>query len=435
MINQNGTGMDTFERLESAVRSYCRSFPVVFTSASGATLVDEEGREYIDLFAGAGALNYGHNPPRMKQAIVDYLRGDGVLHSLDMATAAKRRFLERFEEVILRPRGLDYRVQFPGPTGTNAVEAALKLARKATGRQSVACFANGYHGMTLGALAVTGNASKRRGAGVPLHHALSLPFDGDLGAGVDSLDYFEQLLDNPGSGVDLPAAVIVETVQAEGGVKAAGAAWLRRLERIARARGILLIVDDIQVGCGRTGRFFSFEEAGIYPDLVCLSKSIGGAGLPLALVLIRPGLDVWAPGEHNGTFRGNNLAFVTATEALSYWEDDGLSREVARKAARVRDRLGEMAARHPGARAHVRGRGLIQGLFCARPGLAEEISREAFARGLVVETAGPRDEVLKILPPLTISDVQLEQALDIIEDSLSAALGVRAGEALVASVA
>ncbi|HEX2077629.1 MAG TPA: diaminobutyrate--2-oxoglutarate transaminase [Longimicrobium sp.] len=439
MIAQNGdrprAGMETFDRMESAVRSYCRSFPVVFTSATGATLTDEDGREYLDFFSGAGALNYGHNPPRMREAMIEYLRADGVMHSLDLATAAKRRFLERFDEVILRPRGMSYRVQFPGPTGTNAVEAALKLARKATGRQTVACFANGYHGMTLGALAVTGNAAKRRGAGVPLSHAFPLPFDRDLGPGTDSLEYFEQLLDNTGSGMELPAAVIVETVQAEGGVKVAGAPWLVRLERIAREHGIVLIVDDIQVGCGRTGRFFSFEEAGIRPDIVCLSKSISGNGLPLALVLIRPDLDVWAPGEHNGTFRGNNLAFVTAAEALSFWVDDTLSRDVARKGARVHERLGGMAARFPEARAHVRGRGLIQGLFCDAPGLAGEVSAGAFARGLIVETAGPGDEVLKLLPPLTVRDDELERALDIVEESLSAVLAGAPGEALLATAA
>jgi diaminobutyrate-2-oxoglutarate transaminase len=417
-----GDGMETFEALESGVRSYCRSFPVVFASASGATLVDEQGRRYVDLFAGAGTLNYGHNPPAIKQALIEYLESDGILHSLDMATAAKRRFLERFERVVLRPRGLEYRIQFPGPTGTNAVEAALKLARKTTGRQTVAFFANGYHGMTLGSLAVTGNASKRRGAGVPLSYAVSLPYDGDLGPEVDTLDTFEAMLDNSGSGVERPAAVILETVQAEGGVKVASAPWLRRLERICREHGIVLIVDDIQVGCGRTGAFFSFEEAGITPDIVCLSKAIGGAGLPLALVLIRPDLDVWSPGEHNGTFRGNNLAFVAGCEALSHWEDGTLSAEVARKAGVVAARLHHLAARFPEAGATVRGRGLIQGLACGLPGLAGRISAEAFARGVVVETAGPRDEVLKILPPLTIADQDLALGLDAIEAAMEAAL-------------
>ncbi|MFL5542846.1 MAG: diaminobutyrate--2-oxoglutarate transaminase [Longimicrobiaceae bacterium] len=416
-------GLAAFDELESEVRSYCRAFPTVFASASGAVLRDEDGREYLDFFAGAGTLNYGHNPRFLKERVAEYLARDGVLHGLDMATVAKREFLERFDAVILRPRGMEgYRVQFPGPTGTNAVEAALKLARKVTGRKTVAFFANGYHGMTLGALAVTGNAAKRRGAGVPLHDTVSLPFDGDLGPGVDSLDVFAAMLGNSGSGVEVPAAVIVETVQAEGGIKVASAAWLRRLEALCRKHGVLLIADDIQVGCGRTGAFFSFEEAGIRPDLVCLSKSISGIGLPMALVLIGPGLDAWSPGEHNGTFRGNNLAFVTATAALGCWVRDGLTREVARKAARLTERLQAMADAHPAAGGTVRGRGFIQGIAFADPELAGRVSQGAFARGVVVETAGPRDEVLKILPPLTISDGQLEQGLDRIAEALDEAM-------------
>jgi len=416
-------GMAAFETLESGVRSYCRAFPRVFATAKGAVITDEEGREYVDFFSGAGALNYGHNPPAFKEAMLEYLRRDGVLHSLDMATEAKRNFLERFAEVILRPRGLDYRVQFPGPTGTNAVEAALKLARKITGRRTVACFANGYHGMTLGALAVTGNRSKRAGAGVPLHYTLPLPFDGDLGPGVDTLDYFERALGNSGSGVEPPAAVIVETVQAEGGVKVASDEWLRRLAALARRHGILLIVDDIQVGCGRTGTFFSFEPAGIQPDLVCLSKSISGAGLPMALVLIRPELDVWEPGEHNGTFRGNNLAFVAAAEALRYWEGGGFASSVAEAGEILRRRLQGMVDQHPQSLGSVRGRGMIQGIAFEVPGLATRVARAAFERGVIVETAGPEGEVLKLLPPLNIPRETMETGLRAVEGALRAALG------------
>jgi diaminobutyrate-2-oxoglutarate transaminase len=415
-------GLETFDEMESAVRSYVRAFPVVFARSSGALLTDEDGREYVDFFAGAGALNYGHNPAFLKEKVVEYLAADGVLHGLDMATVAKRDFLERFAAVILRPRGMEYRVQFPGPTGTNAVEAALKLARKATGRRTVCFFANGYHGMTLGALAVTGNASKRRGAGVPLHDTVPLPFDGDMGPGVDTLDYFDAMLSNTGSGIEKPAAVILETVQAEGGVKVASAPWLRRLESLCREHGVLLIADDIQVGCGRTGAFFSFEEAGILPDLVCLSKSISGIGLPMALVLIRPDLDVWSPGEHNGTFRGNNLAFVTATAALSRWEDDALERSVGEKGERVRARLQAMADAYPEAGGRVRGRGLIQGIVFDDPSLAGQVSAGAFQRGVIVETAGPADEVLKILPPLTIPEALLDLGLDLIEEALAEAL-------------
>jgi diaminobutyrate-2-oxoglutarate transaminase len=407
--------VDIFESLESQVRVYCRSFPTVFEGAEGAILRDEGGREFIDFWAGAGTLNYGHNNPHLREKLIDYLARGGIAHGLDLATVAKRTFLERFAAVVLSPRRLRYKVQFSGPTGTNAVEAALKLARRVTGRHNVVCFTNAYHGVSLGALATTGNGSKRRAAGMPLPHVTRVPFDGYLGAGIDTLDYLEAMLDDDGSGVDAPAAVIVETIQAEGGVRVASTPWLQRLAAIVKRLGILLIVDDIQVGCGRTGAFFSFEDAGIVPDIVCLSKSISGFGLPMALVLLRPDLDVWKPGEHNGTFRGNNLAFVTAAEALRYWEDARLTQEVTRKAALVRERLEQIARRLGDA--SVRGRGLIQGLVCGQPGLAESLSRKCFERGLVIETAGSRDEVLKILPPLTIPDELLRQGLDILENA------------------
>jgi diaminobutyrate-2-oxoglutarate transaminase len=414
--------METFERLESEVRYYCRDFPVVFTRATGCKLYDEGGREYIDFFSGAGTLNYGHNNPRLKRRLIEYLESDSVTHSLDMATAVKREFLERFDASILGPRGLRYKMQFCGPTGANAVEAALKLARKATGRQTVVFFMNAYHGLSLGALAVTGNASKRAGAGVPLHYALPMPYDGDLGPGVDTLDYFAAFLENPGSGVELPAAVIVETIQAEGGVKVAGREWLRRLAEITRRHGILLIADDIQVGCGRTGSFFSFEDAGLRPDLVCLSKAIGGFGLPMALVLIRPDLDVWQPGEHTGTFRGNNLAFAAASEALAYWEDGDFAASISQKSELLRRLLNELVESHEEARGWVRGRGLIQGVGFDEKGLAEEVARAAFERGLIIETSGARGEVVKLLPPLTIDEDDLREGVARISESLEAAL-------------
>ena len=407
--------MNIFETLESEVRSYCRSFPVVFDRAVGSTLVDESGRSYLDFFAGAGALNYGHNNPTFKRSLVDYVERDGITHGLDMATVAKGRFMERFQETILAPRRLPYKLQFPGPTGTNAVEAALKLVRKVTGRTNVVHFANSFHGMTLGSLAVTGNAAKRKGAGVPLGNGTAMPYDGDV---ADSLGLLERFLADPGSGLDKPAAVIVETVQAEGGVKVASFDWLRDLARLLERHEVLLVVDDIQVGCGRTGPFFSFEPAGIVPDVVVLSKSLSGFGLPMSLVLLKPEHDVWNPGEHNGTFRGNNLAFVTATEALSYWRDDELSRQVEAKAALVSRRLGEMAASHSGLGAVVRGRGLIQGIAFADPELADRISEACFERGLVIETAGPRGEVVKLLPPLVITEEELTRGLDVLEEAV-----------------
>lgn len=413
--------MQTFDRLESRVRTYCRSFPAVFDTAEGCRLRAADGSELIDFFSGAGALNYGHNDARMQAKVVEYIQRNGVLHSLDMATVAKREFLERFEAVVLRPRSLEYRIQFPGPTGTNAVEAALKLARKVTGRKNVIFFSHAYHGMTLGALAVTANAQKRAAAGVPLTHAVAMPYDGYLGPGIDGLAVLDAFLSDTHSGVDLPAAVIVETIQAEGGVNVASWDWLRRLAALAASFGVLLIVDDIQVGCGRTGPFFSFEPAGLRPDLVILSKSISGLGLPLSLVLIRPDLDCWQPGEHNGTFRGNNLAFVAGTEALRYWEDDALSRAVAEKGESVRAHLEAIAVRHPELMPNVRGRGLIQGLALAGD-LATRVAKRAFANGLVIETVGARDEVLKLIPPLTIDDEGLRAGLEIIERSLDEVL-------------
>ena len=419
---EDDRSVQTFERLESEVRSYSRHFPRVFTTARGSRLIDEDGRSHVDFLAGAGVLNYGHNEPRLKQRLIEYLAEDGITHGLDMATTAKREFLETFETVILQPRGLEYKLQFPGPGGANAVEAALKLARKVTGRRRVVAFTHGFHGMSLGALAVSGNLRARAAAGVELSDATIMPFDGYLGAGIDTLEVLARYLTDDHSGLDKPAAFVVETVQGEGGVNVASAKWLRGLERLAREHGILLIVDDIQAGCGRCGSFFSFEEAGITPDIVCLSKALSGLGSPMALTLMRPDLDQWAPGEHNGTFRGNNLAFVTATAALDcFWRTSELEQQVRIKAELVTERLWEMSLLRPGIRAEVRGRGLLHGLHLGVPGLAREVAMRAFDAGLVIETAGPDDGVLKLMPPLTISVDELTFGLDVIETAIDAA--------------
>jgi diaminobutyrate-2-oxoglutarate transaminase len=332
--------LNVFDRMESEVRGYIRSFPVVFEQARGSILIDEDGREYIDFLSGAGTLNYGHNNPVLRERLVDYLNSDGVAHGLDMATSAKRYFLETFDEVLLRPRGWRYRLQFTGPTGTNAVEAALKIARQVKGRSNVVSFTHGFHGVSAGSLAATANGKYREAAGISLGNVSFMPYDGYMGPDVNTMAYLERMLEDPSSGLDHPAAVIVETVQGEGGVNVATRRWLQELQRLCRTYDMLLIVDDIQVGCGRTGSFFSFESLGIEPDIVTLSKSLSGFGLPMSLVLLKPELDVWKPGAHNGTFRGNNLAFVTAAQALeSYWRDDAFSQEVARKEGLLRDWL------------------------------------------------------------------------------------------------
>ncbi|MGH3522428.1 MAG: diaminobutyrate--2-oxoglutarate transaminase [Mycobacterium sp.] len=410
--------MTIFDAIESGVRSYCRSWPVLFDRASGTHLWDVDGRQYLDFFAGAGALNYGHNHPDLKAALLDYLTADRVVHSLDMTTVAKAKFLERFDEVILRPRGLDYKVQFPGPTGTNSVEAALKLARKVTGRESVVSFTNAFHGMTLGALSVTGNSMKRGGAGIPLVHATPMPYDHYLDGTLPDFMWFERLLEDNGSGLNEPAAVIVETVQGEGGVNVARLEWLQGLAELCRRHGMLLIVDDVQMGCGRTGPFFSFEAAGIVPDIVCLSKSISGYGLPMALTLFRPELDVWEPGEHNGTFRGHNPAFVTATAALEFWTDNRLEKDVLRKGEHVERVLTDVVGPVEGA--EVRGRGLVRGVAFERPESAAAVCREAFGRGLLVETSGAQSEVVKLMPSLLIDDDELARGLAIAAESIEA---------------
>ena len=410
--------------IESEVRSYCRNWPVVFHQARGSRMFDRDGRAYLDFFAGASALNYGHNHPVLKRALLDYLEQDGVTHSLDMFTSAKEAFLAEFAARVLEPRRLDYRVQFPGPTGANSVEAALKLARKVTGRQNVVAFTGAFHGMSLGALATTGNASKRAGAGVALGHVWRLPYDGFLGGEVSGLKLLDGMLADSSSGMEPPAAVIVETVQGEGGVNPAGPAWLADLADLCHRRGILLIVDDVQMGCGRTGPFFSFESAGITPDIVCLSKSISGYGLPMSLTLFRPELDVWQPGEHNGTFRGHNPAFVTATAALrEFWSDSTLEKQTGERALRLRETLGELADRHAAQVAQVRGRGLVWGLAFREPDTARRVADAAFARGLLVETSGSCDEVVKLLPPLTATDGELAEGLDLLRDATDAVAG------------
>lgn len=406
---------EVFTRLESRVRSYSRSFGAVFDRGEGARIFDDQGRSYLDFLSGAGSLNYGHNHPVLRDALIDYVSRNGIAHSLDLHTSAKADFLEALEARILRTRKLEYVTQFTGPTGANSVEAALKLARKLTGRRAIVSFTNGFHGVTLGALAATGNSHHRGGAGVDMAGVIRMPYDGYLGPDVDTLDYFEKTLGDASSGIDHPAAVILETVQGEGGLNVASTAWLQRLQSLCRAHDILLIVDDIQAGCGRTGHFFSFEEAGLRPDIVTLSKSLSGMGLPFAVVLIRRELDEWKPGEHNGTFRGNNHAFVTATAALDhFWAGDRFASEVRRKAGILAGRLSSIAGDHAEQLTR-RGRGLMQGLAFARPADAAAVSREAYRRGMIIETAGPDDEVLKCLCPLTITDAELAEGLDIIE--------------------
>ncbi len=411
--------MTIFNAMESAVQSYARAFPVIFERARGSYMYDAEGKAYLDFLAGAGSLNYGHNNPLLKKALLDYIEQDGITHGLDLHTDAKGKFLQAFRDLILAPRELDYRLQFTGPTGTNAVEAALKIARKVTGRRNVIAFTNGFHGVSLGAVAATGNQHHRGGAGVELNNVTRMPFCGYHGRDVDTLKMMDKLLADPSSGVDRPAAVIVEALQGEGGLNVAEKTWLQGLEKLCRKHEMLLIVDDIQAGCGRTGTFFSFEPSGIQPDIITLSKSLSGYGLPMALVLIKPELDQWQPGEHNGTFRGNNHAFVTATAALEhYWYSDAFAEEIRSKATLITQRLKTISEQFGVTELRPKGRGFMQGLECRNGDIAEQISRAAFVRGLIIETSGNRGQVVKCLCPLTISEQDLIKGLDILEHSI-----------------
>jgi len=412
--------MKIFDELESEVRSYARAFPRVFNRASGEYLYDNDGKEFLDFLSGAGTLNYGHNNPLFKQALLDYIEADGITHGLDLHTVAKQQFLKAFQAKILRPRGLDYQVQFTGPTGTNAVEAAMKLARNITGRHNIIAFTNGFHGVTLGALAATGNSHHRGAAGVNLGGVTRMPYDGYLGDGFDTTAYLDKVLSDASSGVDKPAAAIVETVQGEGGINAASFEWLKSLQEVCRRHEVLLIIDDIQAGCGRTGTFFSFEPVDIQPDIVTMSKSLSGYGLPMAVVLMKSELDLWKPGEHNGTFRGNNHAFITATAAINhYWSDSKFSKSIAAKGQIIADRLDYFVAQYGDGNFNAHGRGMFQGINCVSGELASHISLRAFKKGLMIETSGADDQVIKLLCPLTISEEALGRGLDIIEESIS----------------
>ncbi len=408
-----------FEAFESEVRSYCRSFPALFSKGLGCRLYDDEGNSFLDFFSGAGALNYGHNDPLMKKKLLDYIEKNGIVHSLDMATEAKRTFIDKFVNTILKPRNMKYKIQFPGPTGTNAVESSLKLARKITGREKILFFTQAFHGMTLGSLSISGNAFKREGAGLPLTNTICMPYDGYLGKDTDSVDYVERMLESSGSGVDLPAAVIVETVQAEGGVNTAKPEWLEKLQALCKKFEILFIIDDIQAGCGRTGTFFSFENMDLSPDIICLSKSISGYGLPMALCLIKPELDIWEPGEHNGTFRGNNLAFITGTEALKFWEDPMFSSGILSKGKMIKERLNSLKNDYPDEISEIRGRGFIYGIVLREEGHGPLLSSTCFENRLLIETSGADSDVVKLLPPLTINEEELEEGLNILEESMS----------------
>jgi len=421
MPNDMTKSLAIFNRRESEARSYCRGMPTMFAKARGSELIDGDGRTWIDFLAGCSSLNYGHNDPDMKAALIEFIAGDGIAHGLDLHTDAKGAFLAAFERHILVPRGMDHRVLFTGPTGANAVEAAMKIARKVTRRTNIIAFTNGFHGVTAGALAATGNSYHRGGAGMTLGGVTRMPYDGYFAGTTNTADFLEAMLSDRSGGIDAPAAIILETVQGEGGLNAASAKWIKQIAKLARDNGALLIVDDIQAGCGRCGTFFSFEDMDVMPDIVTMAKSVSGFGLPMAAVLVRPEYDVFGPAEHNGTFRGNTHAFVTARVMIEkFWADDTFQRKLADKADLIRDALVDLAAMVPGSK--LKGRGLMLGVDVGSGALAGDICARAYDKGLVIETSGNEDQVVKVLAPLTTPDKTLRKGFDILLDAARDAL-------------
>lgn len=409
---------ETFEKYESNIRSYCRKWPVEFVSAKGSIYKDTEGNEYIDFFDGAGALNYGHNPDYIKEKLIKYLESDGIVHALDMYTVPKENFINYFEEKILKPRKLDYKIAFPGPTGTNSIELALKLARKVKQRQYIWAFTGAFHGMTLGALALTTESAARKAAGVPLNYTVHIPAPYSMGGNFDSIAYMEQLLSDDHSGYEKPAAIIIETVQQEGGIHVFSKEFLKDLRALCDKYDILLICDEVQIGCSRSGTFFSFERADIVPDIVCMSKSIGGYGIPFAVTLFKKELDVFKPGEHNGTFRGCQLSMVAGLAALEMTVEQDIPAQVRRKEKIVKEYLDKEIKPLLKGKMEIRGIGLSWGIEFNDGKLARAVLDKCFEKKLIIELAGSYDSVLKIMPSLVIEDELLLKGLNIVKESI-----------------
>lgn len=408
--------MSIYEEFESNVRSYCRDFSKQLVTAQGEYVYDEDGRRYLDFLMGSGSLNYGHNDPTMREALIEYLHADGLALGLDFHFRAKAEFIQALADNVLRPRKLDYKVQFTGPTGTNAVEAAIKLARKVTGKPNVIAFTNAFHGCSLGSLAITGSARIRMSSESQLSHVHRFPYDGYLGETFDSAFILERMLDDPSSGITQVAAIVLEVIQGEGGFNVASKTWAQAVEGIARRHKLLLIVDEIQSGCGRSGDFFAFESLGISPDIIVVAKSISGFGLPMALNLIKPAIDVWEPAEHSGTFRGNGLAFVTAKVALDkFWSDGNFAASSRMRSTDFEHKLDELSEEFGLNR---KGRGFMQALKFDDPLVTQAVKSKCFDAGLIIENCGPKGQVLKLLPPLTISEESLSEGLFLLRDTI-----------------
>jgi diaminobutyrate-2-oxoglutarate transaminase len=412
--------MNILERYESASQNYVRNSRIVCDKAVGSELFDESGNRYIDFYAGGSTLSFGHNNIGVRDALIKYLSANRIVQSCDKASVAKRDFVEEFVKTVLAPRGLNYRILFTDPASGTAAELALRLARPFKNRTNVIAFTNASHGLSDGSLSVASkHLSRHQRLGLRAN-TIFMPYCGYFGENIDTVAYLRRYLADPASGLELPAAVIVETTQVHGGVNVASVEWLKALEQLCREFEILLIVDETHTGCGRVGPYFSFEEAGLNPDMVIAPSAIGG-GLPMSVLLLRPELDFWRPGEQVGAFQGDSLAFVAAAELLCQWNDERLL-QIRRYSALLAQELSSFAARFPKRKFAVRGKGMIWGLDFGRPGSAAVVSAWALERGLVVEPARLRDEVLLVLPPVTIEEPILREGLSCLGKVVSAFL-------------
>lgn len=425
---------------ESNARTYARTFNRVMQRGLLAKVWDIEGREYIDCLACAGALPLGHNHPFVVKEIEAFIRSGHIQQGLDIPTVAKHAFMQQLFKVLPSTFAQHARIQFCGPTGSDAVEAAIKLFKTATGRRSVIAFQGAYHGMTLGALSLMGNLGPKSvvtGLSSETHfftypHSTRCPFGIGGTQGEDaSLAHLENSLSDPESGMTKPAMIILEAVQGEGGCIPASPRWLRQLRVIADRHDIPLVIDEVQTGFGRTGTMFAHEIAGIVPDAIILSKALGG-GYPLALVAYHERFDKWLPGAHTGTFRGNQIGLLAGAATMSYLLENNLLESVNIKGARLQAGLQKLAERHS-CIGEIRGRGLMIGVEIINPEqpneqqlprqlngtLAREIKRECFARGLILETGGRHGGVLRFLPPLVISEEEIDAALEILDEAIS----------------
>jgi diaminobutyrate-2-oxoglutarate transaminase len=394
-----------------------RAAPIVFDKASGSELFDESGRRYIDFHSAGGSQGFGHSNLKVCSALIDYLCNDRVIQTCDRKSVAKRTFVQTFVDKVLLPRNLNHKLLFTDPASGFATEVALRIARRHTKRSGVIAFTNSSHGLTEAGLSVSSTPHARGDLLFPSANTVFMPYCGYLGEQVDTVAYLRRYLEDTSSGLDLPAAIIVETIQIHGGMNVASEPWLQALEALCREFALLLIVDETHTGFGRSGAHFGFESADLNPDMILVSSAIAG-GLPISILLLKPELDHWRPGDRSGLFQGDNLAFVAAAEILSQW-NDSLVRDIAERGRVLAAELQGIPTRFPDRHLRVRGRGMSWGLELGRPAAASVVSSWALERGLIVEPARLRDDILLVLPPITISEETLREGLDLLNEAVA----------------